>query len=84
VIRLCGEIANGSKHFVLDKPRNPKTRTITSSQGWGMGRYGKGAYGIGEESIIIEMADGTKRDCLEFVDDVVAFWESFLTQHQIP
>lgn len=82
ILLLCGEIANGSKHFALRKA-NPQARAITSSQGWGMGRYGRGAYGVGEESIVIAMADGTERHCLEFVDDVVAFWESFFTNDQI-
>jgi hypothetical protein len=37
-----------------------------------MGRYGKGAYGVGEESIEIELNDGTKLNCLDLVQDVMS------------
>ena len=83
ILLLCGEIANGSKHFRLTKA-DPHARSITSDRGFGMGRFGCGPFGVGEESIVIMMADGTQQPCPEFVEQVLAFWESFFATHQIP
>lgn len=49
-LRVCGDLATAAKHFELTR-RNPITSSATSRQGYGMGRYGKGGYGAGEESI---------------------------------
>ncbi len=83
ILLLCGELANGSKHFLLTKNKPTAASKVTSSTGWGVGRYGIGPYGIGEEGIVIEMSDGTFRNCLDFVGQVVRFWEAFFTKHHI-
>jgi len=46
-----------------------------------VGRFGKGAYGIGEESIVIRLNDGSTIDCLVFVLDVLSVWDKFFSTH---
>lgn len=83
ILLLCGELANGSKHFLLTKNTPPSASKVTSSMGYGVGRFGTGLFGVGEEEIAIEMRDGTLRTCLEFVQQVLHFWEAFFHRHQI-
>ncbi|WP_339753405.1 hypothetical protein [uncultured Marinobacter sp.] len=81
-LKICGDLATASKHFKLTK-RQPITRSATSSQGYSVGRYGKGGYGVGEEAIQIELDDGARYDVLEFVNGVVEAWKGFFYRHQI-
>lgn len=81
-IRVCRDLANASKHFVLRwderKPdRGPVTSGASSKQGYGIGRYGVAAYGVGEESIQITLNDGSSFSSPEFVEGVVDAWDSF-------
>ncbi|MBN1411670.1 MAG: hypothetical protein JW969_12555 [Spirochaetales bacterium] len=78
---ICHDIANASKHFELLKP--PKTQSAVSNQGWGCGRYGKGAWGVGEESIDIVCSDGTKINALTLSQEILKMWESFFTKNGI-
>jgi hypothetical protein len=73
-LKICGELANASKHFELDK-RNPVTKAASSMQGWGVGRFGHGEYGIGEEAITVALNDGTTISCLDLVREVVTVWQ---------
>jgi hypothetical protein len=75
-IRICGDIANASKHFTLTT-RRPITSKVESQQGSGVGRFGKGGFGIGEEGIVIELNDGSSFSCLELVKNVIETWEEF-------
>jgi hypothetical protein len=72
-LKICGDLANASKHFQLTK-RQSITDSASSEQGYGVGRYGAGGYGVGEESITIRLNDGTEIDCLDFVREVVNRW----------
>lgn len=81
-IRVCGDIANASKHFILTT-RVPVTSSASSISGFGVGRFGSGGYGVGEESIAVELNDGTKFDCLDLVHSVVLSWENFFETHGI-
>lgn len=74
-LKVCGDLANASKHFELDK-RVPITKSASSAQGWGLGRYGHGGYGIGEEKITVELNDGTRISCLDFVQQVLVVWRT--------
>jgi hypothetical protein len=78
-LKVCGELANSSKHFVLEvrKGRRPITNGVTSKRGWGVGRYGRGPYGVGEESIDINLSDGANVGLLEFKDDVLGYGSNF-------
>jgi hypothetical protein len=78
---MCHDIANASKHLILKYP--PKTNSAVSNQGWGYGRWGKGLFGVGEESIEIEWSDGTKIDALELSKEILLFWETFFLKNNI-
>jgi hypothetical protein len=81
-IKICGDLATASKHFALDpKKRTPITSKAESERGYGLGRYGKGGFGIGEEDIQIELNNGTSFYCLELVQSVIDTWETFFRVH---
>jgi len=81
-LKVCGDLATASKHFKLTR-RMPVTSSAITSQGFGVGRYGKGGYGIGEESIEVQLNDGTTIHCLDLDQGVVDFWQSFFSAHGI-
>lgn len=43
-LKVCGDLATASKHFQLTK-RQPITSSAKSSQGFGVGRFGRGGFG---------------------------------------
>ena len=65
-LKVCGDLATAVKHFTLTG-RIPITASATSKQDYGVGRYGKGGYGVGEESIKVLLNDGTTFSALELV-----------------
>ena len=79
-LRICGDIANASKHFSLTK-RAPITSSVDSSRGYGSGRFGMGYFGVGEEQIEITLSDGSVISAFDFVRNVVSTWESFFNKH---
>ena len=81
-LKVCGDLATASKHFTLTR-RQPIVTSTTSSRGYGVGRYGKGRFGVGEECIEIELSDGTKYGALDLVKGVLTKWRSFFKQHGI-
>jgi hypothetical protein len=81
-IAVCRDLANASKHFDLRKDyENQTAKDAVSSQGWGIGRYGHGAWGVGEESIRIELLEGKEIDALVLKEDVLDLWTSFFEKH---
>jgi len=76
-LKVCGDLATASKHFTFTS-RVPITSSAATVQGFGLGRYGKGGYGVGEESIEVQLNDGTSFHCLDLVQGVVGSWQSFL------
>jgi hypothetical protein len=81
-IKICGDIANASKHFSLTT-RTPIASKVNSQQGFGVGRFGKGGFGVGEEGIVIELNDGSSFSCLELVRKVIETWEEFFRVHAL-
>ena len=81
-IKRCGDIAIASKHFTVKK-RKLITSSATSEQGFGVGRYGLGGFGEGEERIEVTLTDGSSFDCLELVDGVMNTWNKFFDSHRI-
>jgi hypothetical protein len=81
-LKVCGELANACKHFSLTK-RDPITETASSFSGFGMGRFGKGSYGEGEEQIIVQLNDGSTYICSDLVRGVVECWQQFFIEHGI-
>ncbi|MGQ0712677.1 MAG: hypothetical protein ACT4PJ_02975 [Gemmatimonadaceae bacterium] len=83
-IAVCRDLANGSKHFDLRSDYKDRVTDKTSViSGYGTGRFGKGAYGVGEPSIVIVLTDGQRFDALEFAKQVVAAWEDFFAKHEL-
>jgi hypothetical protein len=78
VFKACRDIADASKHFGLTPRRANKTSVseATSARAFGVGRYGRGPYGVGEELITITMDDGTDLEALAFANELVKGFES--------
>ena len=80
---LCGDAATGAKHFKLTK-RTPTASKVSVMAGWGVGRLGKGKFGIGEEHITVHMPDGRVYGALDLVRGVLDSWARFFRRHGIP
>jgi hypothetical protein len=81
-LETCGDIATASKHFTLTR-RVPVTSSASAKQGFGVGRYGKGDHGVGEESIEVQLNDIRSIHCLDMVKGVIASWTKFFADHKI-
>jgi hypothetical protein len=81
-LKVCGDLANSVKHFTLTK-RQPITTATAANRGFGVGRFGMGGFGEGEQEIIITLSDGTVMNALNFVQDVLATWNQFFLTHKI-
>jgi hypothetical protein len=79
-LKVCGDIATGMKHFTLEK-RTPITASVHEAQGYGIGRFGKGAFGVGESDIVVDLKSGQSLGCLELADGVVQTWAAFIQRH---
>jgi hypothetical protein len=82
-IQICRDLANASKHFQLDPKRNPSptVKSAHSDQGFGLGRFGAGAYGVGEEEIIVWLSTGTNIKGLDLIESTLRVWEHFFARH---
>ena len=81
-IATCRDLTNASKHFRLKANyQNQVTSSASSERGYGLGRYGAGGFGVGEESITVELLDGTSFSALDLVDQVSRLWEAFFARH---
>jgi hypothetical protein len=81
-IRVFRDLANGSKHFQLTYP-NTIVVDATCTTGFGVGRYGKGAYGQGERAIQVTLSDGTLRDGLALAREATTLWQTFFTANAL-
>jgi hypothetical protein len=79
-LKVCGDLATACKHFSFTQ-RVPITQSADARQGYGCGRFGKGAYG--ELSIEIQMNDGTTFTGLDLVNGVISKWQSFFKAHGV-
>lgn len=73
---LCNDVCNFYKHFKITR-YTPKVKDIESKTGYGCGRYGKGVYSVGEESIYVITKTGQKYDGLDLARNVYKKWEIF-------
>ncbi|WP_189472964.1 hypothetical protein [Litchfieldella qijiaojingensis] len=78
-LRACRDLANGSKHFVINR-YEPMVEHADASSGYSKGRYGVGVYGQGEWSIIVSW-NGGKYTALKFAEHVVDVWSTFFRNH---
>lgn len=81
-LRVCGDLATASKHFTLTS-RKPVTASTSASIGFGVGRFGKGGFGSGEESIEVHLNDDTSFHCLDLVQGVLSSWQAFFSANGI-
>jgi hypothetical protein len=81
-LKVCGELANASKHFKLNR-RAPVVNAATSKTGYGLGRYGISSYGKGEEDIEVEVDNGSVWAAREFAVGVLQAWLEFFERHGI-
>jgi|TARA_R100001143_G_scaffold53984_1_gene49662 hypothetical protein len=81
-LKVCGDLANSVKHFTLTT-RLPITKNTVVHSGFGVGRYGMGDFGEGEQEIVITLNDGTVLNPLDFVRAVLTVWENFFAAHGI-
>lgn len=82
-LTICGDVATAAKHFKLTR-RSPTASGVESKQGLGLGRFGKGRWGVGEEQITILMPDGSGHSLFDLVNGVVDSWSGFFARHGIP
>jgi hypothetical protein len=82
-LKVCGDLANASKHFALTT-REPLTKEVTSKSGWGVGRYGKGAFGEGERDIEVHIHGAPIWSAQEFSVGVLQAWITFFERHGVP
>ncbi|MGE3818255.1 MAG: hypothetical protein AB7I30_02370 [Isosphaeraceae bacterium] len=82
-IQACRYIANLEKHRELTKPTKypPQALEPDVQRGYGLGRWGEGGWGIGEEEITITMLDGTSFDALDLAVRAVKLWEDFFDRN---
>jgi hypothetical protein len=82
-IKICRDLANASKHFHLDPQKNPNATVAAadSDRGFGVGRFGMGGYGVGEEAITVVLSAGTSRDGLNVMEEALRDWNDFFTSH---
>jgi hypothetical protein len=70
------------KHFTLTT-RVPISKDAATESGFGVGRFGVGGFGEGEQEITITLNDGTVMNALDFVQDVLGVWKRFFATHAI-
>ena len=82
-IAICRDITNASKHFGLNEKGRKKAvvKQVDSKKAFGTGRFGKGAYGGGEEGIKIILEGGKVMDAIGFKNSVVDLWTSFFDKY---
>lgn len=76
-ISLCEHAANVEKHGT-SKPKVAKKvglNAVEINQGWGIGGFGRGGYGVGEQDITFKFDDGTERNAFDFAAAVLNKWE---------
>jgi hypothetical protein len=81
-IAVCRDLANANKHFKLNRNYTDRvTSEARSKRGFGVGRFGAGPFGRGEESITIVLTDATEHDALALARSVIDIWDAFFARH---
>jgi len=81
-LKITGDLATAGKHFELTS-RKPIISDATKYQGYGIGRFGKGKFGEGEESIKVRLNDGKSFNCHDLVRGVLNTWQEFFDKYGI-
>jgi hypothetical protein len=76
-LKLCADLANGSKHLELSRPRvDPKARVGTQGPAFQPGAFPANAFQT--KPIVTVNADGKAWAALTVANNCVAAWEGFL------
>jgi len=81
-LAICGDLATAAKHFSITR-RQPVTEAVTTARGFGVGRFGAGPFGVGEEQITVHLPNGEAHSFLALVHGVVYAWMEFFGRHDI-
>ena len=81
-LKLCGDLATAAKHFELTQ-RSLTAAGVAAEQGYGMGRFEKGGYDVGEEQTSVHLPDGSAHGVLEMVQGAQRTWQTFFARHGI-
>jgi hypothetical protein len=73
---LVQSISNGSKHFIRDNAKG--TQKV---QGFGMGGFGQGPYGMSYLAIEVSPTDPKNMEVSMLFEVVIRFWRDFLKRH---
>ena len=73
---LVQSISNGSKHFIRENAKG--TQKV---QGYGMGGFGQGPYGMSYLAIEVSQTDPKNMEVSMLFEVVIRFWRDFLLQH---
>ena len=74
---VCEHAANTEKHGKSRRKTAERAGLdgISIERGYGVGRYSRGGFGIGEQKITFNLQDGSDRNALDFVAAVLGKWE---------
>lgn len=75
--RVCSELSNNEKHAGEKRVKNVVFKDVEVKFGYGVGRFGVGLYGDGEQSITVELIDGTEISALTFADAVIELYQQY-------
>jgi hypothetical protein len=83
-LAACHDVANGYKHFVVDRPKTPggAAKVIDHTRG---ARFPmKLPFHFGANHWTIDVGGGVRRDALDLAADAIADWDAWLTGHGVP
>jgi hypothetical protein len=73
-LRLCGDICNSTKHFVLSRPKQPREFSLAREyRGDGLGNFGPR-----QSEAFVVLSDGKTYDAIALADICLRKWETFL------
>lgn len=78
-LRLCGDLCNATKHFLLSAPKQPREFSLAreyrgARRGW---------FGPERSETFVVMSDGQTYDVLDLADACLRIWERFLHSHHL-
>jgi hypothetical protein len=83
-LAACRDVANASKHFVLDY-KNQITAKTSVTRGFSFIPVTSPLLMLrrGRLSIVVELNDGQRFEGLQFAQEVVTAWEAFFAKHSL-
>jgi hypothetical protein len=81
-LRICGDVCNGSKHFLLDPNRSSTQDASTSIAKTAHSLY-LGAYTPVYAAYFEVVSSGKSRDAFELATSCLAQWDQYLQEHSL-